>query len=402
MPKLNLAVIFGGRTVEHDVSIVTALQFMDNANRDKYNLIPLYIHRDGKWYFGEKLRDIGFYQKFNPDEVAQCYLEPTHGSRAVWPVAQPKGLFAGAKKPLAEIDAVVPSIHGMNGEDGTLQGLLELMNIPYTSPGVLGSAVGMDKIAMKTAFAGAGLPLLPWTHLERSRFQAEREAALDQIEGMLGYPVYVKPSNLGSSIGINRADDRAGLAQALEVAFSYDRRAVIEHGVTELQEINCSAMGFEGDVKASLCEQPVSWKEFLTFEEKYLRGGKGTKGAKAGGAKAGGMESMQRLIPAPISGEMTDRIRELTVQSFRLLDCRGVVRVDFIIDRADGALYINEINTVPGSFAFYLWEPAGVPYQALIDTIVEKAFEAHREKNKNNYAFDSSLLGRFGKGGVKS
>ena len=394
MPKLNLAVIFGGRTVEHDVSIVTALQFMDNADKAKYNMIPIYIHRDGKWYFGEKLREIAFFQKFDPDAVTQCYLEPTDGSRSVWPVAQPKGLFAGPKKPLAEIDAVVPSIHGMNGEDGTLQGLLELMNIPYTSPGVLGSSVGMDKIAMKTAFAGAGLPLLPWVSLERSRFQTAREEALDAVESKLGYPVYVKPSNLGSSIGISRADDRAGLAHALEVAFSYDSRAVIEHGVTELQEINCSAMGFEGDVRASLCEQPVSWKEFLTFEEKYLRGGKSSKG--------GGMESMQRIIPAPISEELTGRIRELTVQAFRLLDCRGVVRVDYIIDKSDGQLYVNEINTVPGSFAFYLWEPAGVPYPKLIDTVVEKAFEAHREKNKNNYAFDSSLLGQFKKGGAKS
>ena len=181
------------------------------------------------------------------------------------------------------------------------------------------------------------------------------------------------------------------------MAFSYDRRAVIERGVTDCQEINCSAMGFEGDVKASLCEQPVSWKEFLTFEEKYLRGGKGAKG----GAKGGGMENMQRLIPAPIGDEMTERIQELTIQAFRLLDCRGVVRVDFMIDKSNGELYVNEINTVPGSFAFYLWEPAGLPYPRLIDAIVEKAFEAHREKNKNNYAFDSSLLGKFRKGGAK-
>jgi D-alanine-D-alanine ligase len=398
MAKINLAVIFGGRTVEHDVSIVTALQFMDNASKEKYDLIPLYISRDGKWYFGEKLRDIEFYEKFDAAKVIQVYLEPTDGSRAVYPVNQPKGLFAGGRKALAEIDAVVPSIHGMNGEDGTLQGLLELMNIPYASPGVLGSALGMDKIAMKTAFSGAGLPLLPYASLERSRFGTQREAALEEIEKALSYPVYVKPSNLGSSIGISRADDRAGLVNALEVAFSYDRRAVIERGVSDLQEINCSAMGFEGDVKASFCEQPVSWKEFLTFEEKYLRGGKSAKGS---GAKGGGMENMQRLIPAPIGDEMTKRIQTLTIEAFRLLDCRGVVRVDFIIDKADGKLYINEINTVPGSFAFYLWEPAGVPYPKLIDTIVDKAFAAHKEKNKNNYAFDSSLLGKFKKGGAK-
>lgn len=394
MPKLNLAVIFGGRTVEHDVSIVTALQFMDNADKDKYNLIPLYISRDGKWYAGSKLRDISFYEKFDPGQVTQAYLEPTDGSREVWPVKPAGGVFGGGRKALHTIDAVVPSVHGMNGEDGTLQGLLELMNIPYTSPGVMGSALGMDKIAMKTAFAGAGFPQVPWASLERSRFEREPEAALDEMEKKLGYPLYVKPSNLGSSIGISRTDDRMGLRNALEVAFGYDRRAVVEHGISDCREINCSALGFEGDVRVSLCEQPVSWKEFLTFDQKYLRGG-------GKGAKGGGMESMQRLIPAPIGDELTRRVRELTEKAFRLLDCRGVVRVDYMIDKADGSLYINEINTVPGSFAFYLWEPTGIPYAKLIDIIVEKAFEAHREKNRNNYAFDSSLLGKFRKGGAK-
>jgi D-alanine-D-alanine ligase len=398
MAKLNIAVIFGGRTVEHDVSIVTALQFMDNANKERYSMIPLYISRDGRWYYGEKLRDISFYEKFNAEQVTQVYLEPTDGSRGIY-AAKAGGLFGGGRKPLTDIDAVVPSIHGMNGEDGTLQGLLELMNIPYASPGVLGSALGMDKIAMKTAFAGAGLPILPWAGVERSRSQNEGTAVLDEIEKSLGYPVYVKPSNLGSSIGISRADNREGLQRALEVAFSYDRRAVVEHGVTDIQEINCSALGFEGNVKASFCEQPVSWKEFLTFEEKYLRGG---KGAKSTGEKGGGMENMQRLIPAPISGEMTKAVQEMSVKAFRLLDCRGVVRVDFIIDKASDELYINEINTVPGSFAFYLWEPAGIPYPKLIDIIIEKAYEAHKEKNKNTYAYDSSLLKKFKKGGAKS
>ena len=389
MAKINLGVIFGGRTVEHDVSIVTAVQFMDNAKADRYNLIPLYISRDGNWYYGKKLRDISFYEKFDASAVTQVYLEPTDGSRGVYPVKQ-DGLFNTGRKPLAVIDIVVPAIHGMNGEDGTLQGLLELMNIPYTSPAVLGSSLGMDKIAMKTAFKGAGFPIVPYIAIERSYFRKNAEKAVDEAEEALGYPVYVKPSNLGSSIGINRADDRAALNQALEVAFHYDRRAVVERAVRDCQEINCSAMGFEDDVKVSLCEQPVSWKEFLTFDEKYLRGGKGS-----------GMDSMQRLIPAPISSELTGRIQELTVKTFQLLDCKGVVRVDFMIDKSTGEFYINEINTVPGSFAFYLWEPMGISYSALIDTLVEKAMLAHQEKNKNSFAFDSNLLGKFKKSGAK-
>lgn len=388
MAKRNLAVIFGGRTVEHDVSIVTALQLMDNADKGKYEVFPIYISREGKWYFGDRLRDIGFYEKFDPSQVTEVYLQPTHGSRGIYPV-ESKGLFNKGRAPMAEFDVVVPSIHGMNGEDGTLQGLLELMDAPYTSPAVMGSALGMDKIAMKLAFRGAGLPIVPYVSLERSYFAEKRDSALDEVE-QLGYPVYVKPSNLGSSIGISRADDRAALAQALEVAFHYDRRAVAERAVQDVQEINCSAMGFQGDVQVSLCEQPVSWKEFLTFDEKYLREGSGK-----------GMESMQRLIPAPISEEMTARIQALTEQAFRLLDCKGVVRVDYMIDKSTGELYINEINTVPGSFAFYLWEPKGVPYARLIDTIVESALAAHREKSMNTYAFDSSLIGKVKRGGAK-
>lgn len=392
MAKRNLAVIFGGRTVEHDVSIVSALQFMDNADKSKYEALPLYISREGKWYFGDRLRDIGFYEKFDPSQVTEVYLQPTHGSRGIY-AAEPTGggLFSRKRRrlPLAQFDVAVPSIHGMNGEDGTLQGLLELMDAPYTSPAVMGSAVGMDKIAMKLVFRGAGLPIVPYVSLERSYFAEKRDSALDEVE-QLGYPVYVKPSNLGSSIGINRADDRAALAHALEVAFHYDRRAVVERAVQDAQEINCSAMGFEGDVQVSLCEQPVSWKEFLTFDEKYLRDGAGK-----------GMESMQRLIPAPISEELTARIQALTAQAFRLLDCKGVVRVDYMIDKANGELYINEINTVPGSFAFYLWEPKGIPYARLIDSIVEQALAAHREKNKNTYAFDSSLIGKVKRGGAK-
>ncbi len=403
MGKLTVAVFFGSRTVEHDVSIVTALQWMDNANRDKYDLVPVYIDREGRWFTGERLRDIAFYRAFDPAAVTQVTLDPTFGSRALYPV---KTSLFGGRKPVAVIDVAVPSVHGMNGEDGTLQGLLELCDIPYTSPGVLGSALGMDKIAMKMAFRGAGLPLLPFAWLERRAWEQQREEELTRIEGELGYPVYVKPANLGSSIGINRADDRAGLADALDVAFHYDRRAVVEQGLTDLVEVNCSALGFEGDVRASLCEQPVSWKEFLTFDQKYLRGGK-TGGAKGGtkgtaGAKGGGMESMQRLIPAPIGDEMTAEVQRLTIEAFRLLDCRGVVRVDYLVNRADNSLYVNEINTVPGSFAFYLWEPTGLPYAQLIDALIDQALAAHREKGRNSFAFESGLLQKFQGGGAKA
>ena len=388
--KKNLGVFFGGRTCEHDVSIITGHQVVENANKEKYNVIPVYIARDGQWYMGEKLLDIGFYKTFNKDLVTPVYIEPNPGNVQIYSCKPAGGLLGSKRKPLATLDVVLPAMHGMNGEDGTLQGLFELCNLPHTSPAPLGSAVGMDKIAMRLLFQGAGFPVLPCRWFERGSWKNQREAALADVESSLGYPVIVKPANLGSSIGIGRADDREALGRAMEVAFCYDRRVIVEKAI-DCSEINCSALGFAENVEASLCEQPVTWEQFLTFEEKYLRGG----------GKSAGMKSMGRIIPAPIDEGQTQRIRGLTVDIFRALDCKGVVRVDFMIDKADNTLYVNEINTIPGSLAFYLWEPLGVPFSALIDRMVEVAEAAHREKNQNDYAFDSKILEK-NSAGVKS
>lgn len=389
--KKNVAVTFGGKTCEHDVSIITGHQILENADSTKYNMIPIYITRDGKWYTGEKLWDMEFYKAFDPKAVTQVYLEPTDGDHALYPCVTRGGLFGGgARKPVATLDVVIPAMHGMNGEDGTLQGLFELNNIPYASAGVMGSSVGMDKIAMRLLFQGAGFPVLESCHTDRNRFQTQREAVLDDIEGKVPYPMFVKPANLGSSIGISKATDRASLAQALEVAFHYDRRVLVERGI-DCVEINCSAMGFGEDVEVGLCEQPVTWEQFLTFDEKYLRGVKG--------GKSQGMKSLSRLVPAPLEETMTARIQQLTQDIFRVLDCRGVVRIDYMIEKATGDLYVNEINTLPGSFAFYLWEPKGVSFKDLIDRIIASAEQAHAAKNANVYAFDSSILDQFKAGG---
>lgn len=392
--KKTLAVFFGGRSCEHDVSVITGHQAMENADKDQYDVFPVYIDRDGRWYTGDTLWDVKAFEAFSPASARQIYMEPFPDGGAVYEVKQKKGLFSGERKPIAHIDVALPAMHGMNGEDGTLQGFLELADVPFTSVGVMGSGLGMDKIAMRMVFRGADLPVLPFMACERVRFLREPEAVLTETEEKLPYPIFVKPCNLGSSIGISRATDRASLRTALEVAFSYDRRVIMEKGL-DCIEVNCSAMGFGGTPEVSLVEQPLSSQELLSFGEKYL--GKLSK--------ASGMANLSRILPAPIGDDMTDRVRKLTSEIFTLLDCRGVVRIDYMIEKDTNQLYVNEINTIPGSFAYYLWEPLGISFSQLIDRIVEQAEAAWREKHANNYVYESPILTQFagsakgGKGG---
>ena len=398
----NLGVIFGGVTCEHDVSIVSGLQLIENVKKSKYNVIPIYIHSNGDWYTGEKLLDAKIYKNFeeNKTELKEAIIPPNKKGLVVFE----KGIFA--KEKFIPLDVVIPAMHGMNGEDGTLQGLLELANIPYTSSGVLGASVGMDKILMKKVFEAHNLPILPYTYFIREEWEKDSESVIKKIEEKLTYPMFVKPSNLGSSIGISKAKDKESLIHAIEVAISYDSRVVVENGVQNLREINCSGLGYQDDVETSCCEEPLNWKDFLTFEDKYLRGGKSSKGsgvktapAKIANAnlspKQGGMENMDRRIPAQISDEQTKLIKDYTKQAFKALNSRGVVRIDFIIDKDTDKVYLNEINTIPGSFAFYLWKHDGLEYSELIDKLVEFAERANEDKNKNNYTFNSNIIGNI-------
>lgn len=393
----KLGVIFGGVTCEHDVSVVSGLQLIENVNKNKYEVIPIYIHSDGEWYTGEELLDSKIYKEFDKNEskLKKAIIPPNKKGLVIFE----KGLFA--KNKFIELDVVIPAMHGMNGEDGTLQGLLELANIPYTSSGVLGSSVGMDKILMKKVFEAHKLPVLPYTYLIRDEWKENKEEIIKRIEEQITYPMFVKPSNLGSSIGISKAKDRAGLLDAIEIAINYDSRVIIEKGVENLIEINCSALGFGEDVNTSVCEQPVNWAEFLTFEDKYMRGSKNAKGEPKPtnklGVKQGGMESMDRRIPANIPDDQTKVIQDLTKKAFKALNSKGVVRIDYIIDKDDNNIYINEINTIPGSFSFYLWKHNGLEYPALIDKLVEIAEKSNEEKNKNNYTYKSDIIGNITK-----
>lgn len=401
MAKLKLAVIFGGRACEHDVSVVSALQAMDAVDASQYDILPVYIARDGAWYTGEPLRKLSFMRRFKPEAegITRVYPDVTAGSGALLSIQRNRGLLGGGDKlaVAARMEVALLVLHGMNGEDGAVQGLLELMNVPYTSSGLVGSAVGMDKIAMRHLFRGCGFPVLDAVWFDRDQWENSAGAVIARVEGALTYPVFVKPANLGSSIGISRAEDRDSLHDAIEVALSYDRRVIVETGVESPVEVNCSVLGFGEDVTPSVCEMPVGWKEFLTFDEKYLRGGKGSKSSD----EASGMESLRRKIPAPIGAEMTKRVQDMSVEIFKVLDCKGVVRIDYMLD--GDTLYVGEINTIPGSMAFYLWEPTGLPYAKLIDRMVELALRANADKNKSVFAFDSSILSQvtLGRKGAK-
>ena len=278
--KKQIGVIFGSRSCEREVAIISAVQLMRHADREKYEIIPVYISDDGNWYTGDKLTDIQAYKPFRPDQkgIIRVFPDLSSGSGALLTLRKNKGLFAREKTEIvARIDAYIIVMHGLNGEDGTLQGLMELINVPYTSTGVAGSALGMDKIMMKQFFQGAGLPVLPGLSFTRSEFSGERGAVLNKVEEELGFPVFVKPANLGSSIGVSRADDTESLADSLELAFEYDRRVLVEKGLDKPIELNCSVMGYDDIVEASPIEMPLNNDEFLDFKDKYLASG-GSKG----------------------------------------------------------------------------------------------------------------------------
>ena len=378
----NIGVIYGSRTCEHDVSIISALQAAQALDKKKYNVTYIYIGREGTWYTGEALADVKFYEHFDPEKVTRVLPAGENSKLVLYHLPEKKKFFGGvAAERVAVLDVVMPVLHGLNGEDGTLQGMLELFDVPYTSAGVMGSAVGMDKITMKLLFKGCGFPVVEGVWFDRGRWSRERDGVMDECEDKLGFPLIVKPANLGSSIGINIAHDRNQLEDAIETAAAYDHRILVEKAVTPLREVNCSVLGYGDHVETSELEMPVTQEEFLTFEGKYTRNAKG----------AGGMASQVRLIPAPISEKAAETVRDLAVRAFRAMDLKGVVRIDFILDQ-DENVFINEANTIPGSLAFYLWEPKGIPFVALVDGMVECAFSAWADRKASVFSHDSTLL----------
>ncbi len=416
---LNIGMVFGGVSPEHEVSIISSLQAVHALDRSRYNPIPVYIAKDGTWYSGESLLDMDAYQDLDKlrRDATRVIIDPGSFGTIDLVATGRRGLFSGEPERFS-IDVMFLGLHGGEGENGSLQGLCETFNVPYTGSGVFGSALGIDKVLSKMICRDQDVPIVDFLWFRDSDWGGREEAWLDRVEAELGLPVIVKPARLGSSIGIARADNREELDDAIEEALRYDDKVVIEHAVQKLREINCSVLGDPHEAEASVLEEPVRSKgqEMLTFQEKYMRGeGGGAKGggSKGGGAKAGrrggtkrsegasGMASLDRMIPAPLSEEQTQSIRSLGVRIFQLFECAGVARIDFMLDEEDGRVYFNEINTIPGSFSFYLWDPAGVSFSELAHRMIEVARRRHRAKNGRVRSYDVNLLSARSLRGLK-
>ncbi len=380
MMKKRVGVIFGGRSVEHEVSVITGIQIMENIDREKYEIVPIYINKEGKWLTGDSLFKFKNFKDNNLNDLKEIMITPTYNDHNLYSHPENVGLFG--KKIVDSVDIIFPAVHGTNGEDGTIQGIFELMNIPYVGGSVLASSVGMDKILMKDVFKANNLPIVDFMWFYRSQWEKDSGEVVKNIEGKLKYPLFVKPANLGSSVGISKAVDNKTLVDAIEVAIRYDRKIIIESAVENPREINCAVMGYNNNVKASLCEEPLGWKDLLSYEDKYVKSN--TKGAKGG----------TRRIPADLEDNTREEIERIAKEAFTSIDCSGNARIDFLLD-ADNNIYINEINTLPGSIAYYLWEGKGINFKELLSEMIEIAIEIHKEKNKNMYSYDVDLFNKI-------
>lgn len=387
--KTNVGVFFGGRSTEHEISVISASQAMSAINKDKYDVTPIYISKQGKWYTGEALLDIANYKDIPSllKKVEEVYMAPHYGDYNLYRVKKP--MFGSAV--LTTLDVVIPVLHGTNCEDGIFEGVLETIGIPYAGCNTLSSANGMDKITMKMILQACDIPVVDYVWFTDKQWFSQRDALIEKIESNLGYPVIVKPANLGSSVGIGRAVNREQLIEKIDGAEIYSTRIIVEHMVEELQEINCSVLGDCDEYRTSVCEEPIKSGEILSYEDKYMGGSKGAKG----------MQASQKRIPAELPDEVTKRIQFLAGETFRVLSCHGVSRVDVIIDRSNSNIYVNEINTIPGSLSFYLWEATGIPFDKLMDTLVDLALKRKRESGMKTVSYDHNIfnLGAGVKGG---
>lgn len=389
--KTNIGVFFGGRSTEHEISILSASQAMAAIDRDTYDVTPIYISKQGRYYTGEALMDVKNYKDIPAllEKCTQVYMEPSYGDYNVYRVK--KGMFSNPV--VTTLDVAIPVLHGSNVEDGIFEGVLESIGIPYAGCNTLASANGMDKITMKMILRECGIPVVDYVWFTDKEWFAKRDELIARIEEKIGYPVIVKPANLGSSVGIGRAGNREQLIEKIEVAEQYSSRLIVEHMVDAIQEINCSVLGDCDEYRSSVLEEPIKSAEILSYTDKYMGG---TKGAR-------GMQASQKRIPAELPEDVTKRIQYLAGETFRVLGCHGVSRVDFIIDGDNGNIYVNEINTIPGSLSFYLWEASGIPFAELMDRLVKLALKRKREQGQKIVSYDQNIFALSGgtKGGLK-
>lgn len=389
--KIKIGVIYGGETVEHEVSVISALQAMNNLNEDKYDIVPIYISKDRIWYTGHMLRDIEFYKEFE-DEKKYATKVMLYKKGKTFLLQRTTGLF---RKDITDLDVILPVVHGNNVEDGSLAGLLDSIGIPYVGSHVLGGALGQDKVVMKQVMESVNLPIVPYTWFYDSEYLDNKENILKEIK-KIGYPVIVKPATLGSSIGIEVAKNEKDIESKIEDAMEYDTKIVVEKVIENLTEVNASVLGNYEYQKVSPLEEVMGEDEILSFADKYLGN------AKSKGTASKGMASTSRIVPARIPEKLTKEIQDTAKQVFKLLNLSGVCRVDFLIDNKENKFYVNEPNTCPGSLSFYLWKEAGMKYSELLDEMVSIAIKEYKHKNQKTMSFKSSIFDGFnGSKGLK-
>ncbi|WP_165845208.1 D-alanine--D-alanine ligase family protein [Candidatus Cryosericum terrychapinii] len=399
--KKRVAVVFGSRSVEHEVSIITAVQAMNTLDEEQFEVVPLYVSKESVWFTGEALKTMDVFRDLVslPGKAQRVQLRPFAGKWTFAVQAPRRGFMSHGMDvtPLA-VDVALLCNHGTNGEDGTMQGMFELLGIPYTSAGVTGSALGMDKVFQKQLFAAAGISVVPYVSFSRRTWRSSPDDCLRHAEQRLQFPMFVKPANLGSSVGITRATDHDTLRYALEVASQFDRKLLVEQAVVDHREVNCAVLGNDDPIP-SACEEVFSSRAFLDYDTKYKVGYKTTAESNSGIQKA-----QARKVPANLGDDLTRRVQELACRAFTTLDCRGVARVDFLID-GSGAVYVNEINTIPGALSFYLWEAVGMQYRDLLTKLIDLACKAFEDRRSNVVSYDVSdllRLGSKGKSGTKN
>ncbi len=383
--KIKLGVIFGGRSVEHEVSIITAIQAINKIDLVKYEVVPIYIAKDGRWYTGRMLLDIEIYSDM---DLLKRYAKEVvlYNRDGRFVLQNKKGLF---KQVVNEIDMAFPIMHGTNGEDGTLQGYLDTIGIPYAESAVYASVVGQDKIFMKQIFKESGVNIVKYKWFFDTDYTNDTDKVIHDIE-KLEYPLIVKPATLGSSVGIEVCHNRMELESAIMEAIKYDNKILVEEVVQNLKEVNISVLGNYEHQELSVIEEVGGEHELLTYEDKYI-GDKKMKG-KAGSK---GMASAKRLIPADIPDNLAKDVREMAIKAFRSLNSSGVVRIDFLIDEKEGKIYANEINSIPGSLSFYLWEKTAKPYPELLDDVINLGIVSYKNKKAKTNTFDTNILEGF-------
>ena len=395
--KLNVGVFFGGESVEHEVSIISAHQAMEALDKNKYNVIPVYITKGRKLFVGEDLWDMNNYKdlKALEDKLTQVSLVLEDNKVVIKPVKA--SLFS--KKELGTIDVAIPVMHGTNGEDGTIQGFFEMLKVPYAGCDLYGAAVGQDKVLQKHILADNDLPVTNWFWVYGNEMDERKDEILEKVHKLI-YPVILKPARTGSSVGIAIAHNDEEYLECFEDARQYDEKVITEKVVKPMVELNCSVLGDGANARASVIEQvgSVSGDELLSYKDKYQSGGKSSSKA---GSKSSGMASTARIVPAPISEEQTKLVQSLALKTFKVLGAAGVCRIDFMMDQETKKVYVNEINTIPGSLAFYLWKEEGMSFTELMDNLVNLALERERKRSKMTFSYDTNLLSTYSANSAK-